>query len=85
MKILIWLEGGIIQTVFTEGKEEVDIMVMDFDADSVEEDKLISVKSRDGGEYRVWINEPYTIEKKEVLDFYWEQIANPKKKKKVKK
>ena len=85
MKILIWLEGGIIQTVFTDTEEKVEFKVMDFDADSVEEDKLINIKARDGGEYRVWIDEPYTIDKKEILDYYWKQIEKPKKKKRVKK
>ena len=87
MKILIWLEGGIIQTVFTDSREEIEFKVMDFDADSVEEDRLIDIKSRDRMEYRVWIDEPYTINKKEVLDHYWKQILNSEKKtkKKVKK
>ena len=85
MKILVWLEGGIIQTVLTDCKEEIEFKVMDFDADSVDEDNLIDIKSRDRIEYRVWIDEPYTINKKEVLDHYWKQIKKPKKKKKVKK
>ena len=85
MKILVWLEGGIIQTVLTDCKEEIEFKVMDFDADSVEEDNLIGIKSRDRIEYRVWIDEPYTINDKKVLNHYWKQIEKPKKKKKVKK
>ena len=98
MKILVWLDcyyltdkckhkGGIIHTVFTDSEEEIEFKVMDFDSDSVEEDKLIDIKARDGREYKVRIDMPYTINKKEIFNYYWNQIEKSKKKlrKKVKK
>lgn len=70
MKIVIIMDGGLIQDVITD-QEEAEVLIIDYDIEGADEDDLKSTQSSDGTVDKAWVsNYPSSVSPKDV-NRYW--------------
>lgn len=77
MKIVIIVEGGVVQEVLTEDK--VEVLIVDYDVDGVDDNELTSINQGDGTLVSADIYTIQTTKRKSRVTYFFNLLARRNK------
>ena len=73
--IVIVVRGGIIQDIYRDSKEAIDVCVLDYD---VENSDALIIKTHEGDETRCNIYKDVATEDKDLVNHYFKELNGEK-------
>lgn len=73
-RVAVVLEGGIVQSVVADRPEDIEVAVIDYDADGCDESKIVRLTQPDGSTSDAWVYDCMTERPRISLD---EVFADP--------